>query len=157
MFHVLCSAAKMPCPFQGTEQDAKTSACSFFLGWLMVVQLFVTLGFIFSFVGQLILVALLLRFPLEVILRFEYHFCGLAFLCNAVTGMLPDLELKESFHNFFSFLQHCFSSSPCSFSDVAAGLAIGCSTPTTTTSPGASPSPSSLASSTFSRLYSCLR
>ena len=69
----------------------------------MVVQLFVTLGFIFSFVGQLILVALLLRFPLEVILRFEYHFCGLAFLCNAVTGMLPDLELKESFHNFFRF------------------------------------------------------
>lgn len=62
-------------------------------GWLMVVQLFVTLGFIFSFVGQMILVALLLRFPLEVILRFEYHFCGLAFLCNAVTALLLFLSV----------------------------------------------------------------
>ena len=55
-------------------------------GWLMVVQLFATLAFIFSYVGQIVLVALLLRWPLEVILRFEYHFCGLAFACKAVTG-----------------------------------------------------------------------
>ena len=53
----------------------------------MVVQLFVTLGLIFTFAGQLIQVALLLRSPLEVILRFEYHFCFLSFCCNAFTGM----------------------------------------------------------------------
>jgi len=62
-------------------------------GWLMVVQLFVTIALIFSFVGQMVQVALLLRFPLEVILRFEYHFCGLSFLCNTATAALMLLSI----------------------------------------------------------------
>ncbi len=55
-------------------------------GWLMVVQLFVCVVLILAFIGMLVQVALLLRYPLEVILRFEYHFCGLAFLCHALSG-----------------------------------------------------------------------
>lgn len=58
------------------------------LGWLMVVQLFVTLAFILSFACQLLFVALLLRYPLEVILRFEYHFCGVACILNGITCKL---------------------------------------------------------------------
>ena len=40
-------------------------------------------------------VALLLRFPLEVILRFEYHFCGLSFLCNTATAALMFLSVNN--------------------------------------------------------------
>ena len=35
----------------------------------------------------------MLRFPLEVILRFEYHFCGLSFLCNTATAVLMLLSV----------------------------------------------------------------
>ena len=55
-------------------------------GWLMVIQLFVTLALITSFLGQLVIVCLLLRVPLEWILRFEWHFCGIALVCKGVTG-----------------------------------------------------------------------
>ena len=56
------------------------------LGWLMVVQLFVTLALIASIVGLGVIVALFLRYPLEIILRFEWHFCGFALVCNGLTG-----------------------------------------------------------------------
>jgi len=52
----------------------------------MVVQLFVTLALITSYVGQGVIVALLLRYPLEIILRFEWHFCGFALVCKGLTG-----------------------------------------------------------------------
>ena len=55
-------------------------------GWLIVVQLFVTLALITSFLGQLVIVCLLLRVPLEWILRFEWHFCGIALVCKGITG-----------------------------------------------------------------------
>ena len=55
-------------------------------GWLMVVQLFVTLALIASFLGQVVIVCLLLRAPLEWILRFEWYFCGVALVCKGVTG-----------------------------------------------------------------------
>jgi hypothetical protein len=57
-----------------------------FSGWLMVVQLFVTLALIASIVGLGVIVALFLRYPLEIILRFEWHFCGFALVCNGLTG-----------------------------------------------------------------------
>lgn len=56
-------------------------------GWLMVVQLFVTLAFIFSGVALMVLAALFLRYPLEIILRFEYHFCGLVFVLEGITSV----------------------------------------------------------------------
>ena len=55
----------------------------------MVVQLFVTLALITSYVGQGVIVALLLRYPLEIILRFEWHFCGFALVCQGLTGKIP--------------------------------------------------------------------
>ena len=61
-------------------------SCFFLLGWLMVVQLFVTLTIILSLTHQIVLVALLLRYPLEIILRFEHHFCNFACASNAVSG-----------------------------------------------------------------------
>ena len=39
-----------------------------------------------SYAGQCILVALLLRWPLDIILRFEVWFCGTALVLNACTG-----------------------------------------------------------------------
>jgi len=57
-------------------------------GWLMVVQLFVTISLILSFVGQMLTVCLLLRCPLEWILRFEYPFTGIVFILNAFSACL---------------------------------------------------------------------
>lgn len=62
-------------------------------GWLMVIQLFVTLALITSFLGQLVIVCLLLRVPLEWILRFEWHFCGIALVCKGVTAVLLFLSV----------------------------------------------------------------
>ena len=56
------------------------------LGWLIVVQFFATLALMASYAGQCILVALLLRWPLDIILRFEVWFCGTALVLNACTG-----------------------------------------------------------------------
>ena len=55
-------------------------------GWLMVVQLFASLALILSFLGLLILVALLLRCPLEWILRFEHPISMIAWGMNAFPG-----------------------------------------------------------------------
>jgi hypothetical protein len=63
----------------------------------MVVQLFVTLALITSYVGQGVIVALLLRYPLEIILRFEWHFCGFALVCKGLTG-----KKRGEFH----FIRH---------------------------------------------------
>merc|ERR1712111_92313 len=62
-------------------------------GWLMVVQLFVTLALMASHFGQFIIVCLLLRFPLEWILRFEWHFCALALVCKVATAVLLFLSI----------------------------------------------------------------
>ena len=55
------------------------------LGWLIVVQFFATLALMASYMGQCITVALLLRWPLDIILRFEVWFCGTALVLNACT------------------------------------------------------------------------
>ena len=57
-----------------------------FSGWLIVVQFFATLALMASYLGQIIIVTLLLRWPLEIILRFEFWFCGLALVLNGCTG-----------------------------------------------------------------------
>jgi len=62
-------------------------------GWLMVVQFFVTVAFIASYVGQVVIVALLLRFPLEVILKYEWQFVGLAFVFKSLTSVLLFLAI----------------------------------------------------------------
>ena len=61
----------------------------------MVVQLFVTLALISSIVGLGVIVALFLRYPLEIILRFEWHFCGFALVCNGLTGEEQQVSRKQ--------------------------------------------------------------
>jgi len=77
----------------------------------MSVQLFATLALITSYVSQGIIVALILRCPLEVILRFEWHFAGLALVCQGLTGKKMIFILIKMFNLFFYFLLHssCFS------------------------------------------------
>ena len=55
-------------------------------GWLMVVQFFVTVAFISSYLGQIVIVGLLLRYPMERILKYEWQFVGLAFVFKSLTG-----------------------------------------------------------------------
>ena len=60
-------------------------------GWLMVVQFFVTVAFISSYLGQIVIVGLLLRYPMERILKYEWQFVGLAFVFKSLTGIFADL------------------------------------------------------------------
>ncbi len=62
-------------------------------GWLMVVQLFMTVAIIFSLVGQLVTTGLLLRCPLEWILRFEHPITVICFAMNAFTSVLIFLSV----------------------------------------------------------------
>lgn len=62
-------------------------------GWLIVVQFFATLALMASYLGQIIIVTLLLRWPLEIILRFEFWFCGLALVLNCCTAVLMFLSV----------------------------------------------------------------
>jgi len=57
-------------------------------GWLMVVQLFVTVSLITSTFGQLIGIALLVRCPIEWILRFEHPIVTITMALNAITAIL---------------------------------------------------------------------
>jgi hypothetical protein len=52
----------------------------------MVVQLFVTVSLATSFLGQGVIVCLLLRCPMEWILRFEWQVSIMAWALNAITG-----------------------------------------------------------------------
>ncbi|CAB4060157.1 unnamed protein product [Lepeophtheirus salmonis] len=67
--------------------------------WLMVVQLFITLALISSFLGQTVMIPLLLRYPLKIILRFEHQFCVLLWLAMDAQPYLFSwgyLRLEES-------------------------------------------------------------
>lgn len=54
--------------------------------WLMVVQTFVTLALLLSFFSQVVIALALIRWPLRIVLRYEWMFSSIAFICNAVTG-----------------------------------------------------------------------
>jgi len=53
-------------------------------GWLMAVQAFMTLGLIFSCLGQSTSTLLLVRWPLNFVFRFQWQMLGLSFFFNAV-------------------------------------------------------------------------
>lgn len=53
------------------------------LGWLMVVQAFVTLALLFSFTAQVLAALTLVRWPLKFVLRNEWLLTGLCFIFNA--------------------------------------------------------------------------
>jgi len=62
-------------------------------GWLMVVQLFVTVALISSFIGQLVGMALLIRAPIEWILRFEHPIVTISMILNGFTASLLFLSV----------------------------------------------------------------
>ena len=74
-------------------------------GWLMVVQFFVTVAFISSYLGQIVIVGLLLRYPMERILKYEWQFVGLAFVFKSLTGIFADFTTIT----FDKHLQSCWA------------------------------------------------
>jgi len=56
--------------------------------WLMLVQFLMCVSFIFSFLSQIFDVGLLLRMPLERVLRFEYRLVFVSFLMKSLTAIL---------------------------------------------------------------------
>lgn len=55
-------------------------------GWLMSVQAFVTLALILSFVAQILLAGVLIRWPLESVLRYEWIYTGVSFICTGLAS-----------------------------------------------------------------------
>lgn len=55
-------------------------------GWLMVVQGFVTMSLLLSFIAQITIVMILIRWPLAFVLRYEWILSSTAFLCDAIAG-----------------------------------------------------------------------
>lgn len=105
-------------------------------GWLMVVQLFVTLALISSFLGQAVIVCLLLRAPLEWILRFEWHFCGIALVCKGVTGKFVRLRTSRHPSKIVASFQLYYFSCPSASLGENAGAEIGFYIPIIITSVG---------------------
>jgi len=62
-------------------------------GWLIVVQLFFTISLILSFLGQLTSICLLLRCPLDWILRFDHPITTIGLGLNAFPAVLMFLSL----------------------------------------------------------------
>ncbi|XP_011135279.1 uncharacterized protein LOC105180727 [Harpegnathos saltator] len=62
--------------------------------WLMIVQAFVTLALLLSFFAQITVVMILIRWPLALVLRYEWVFSSAAFLCDAVAGGLLFLAVS---------------------------------------------------------------
>ena len=96
-------------------------------GWLMVVQLFMTVALISSLLGQLVSISLLLRSPLEWILRFEAHITRILLGLNVFSGKIcPNswfvLICRVTRVGFFQVL---WFSCLWSFLELNAGIEIG--------------------------------
>ncbi|RZF34438.1 hypothetical protein LSTR_LSTR012189 [Laodelphax striatellus] len=57
-------------------------------GWLLAVQLFVTLAFLLSFGSQVIIALVVVRYPLNFILDYEWLLTIIVAVCNAVASFL---------------------------------------------------------------------
>merc|ERR1712083_1280316 len=53
----------------------------------------VVVAFMASYIGQVVVVALLLRYPMEIVLKYEWQFVGLAFVFKAATAVLLFLAI----------------------------------------------------------------
>lgn len=78
---ILCSSKS---PFYCYDNDTKT--CLPPLAWLMAVQTFMTIALLASMTTLVTVSLVLIRWPMQTILRFEWHLTGFCFLCQAVTG-----------------------------------------------------------------------
>lgn len=54
--------------------------------WLMTVQAFVTMSLLLSFGSQVVMAAQLCRWPLELVLRYEWILSGINFVCIVTTS-----------------------------------------------------------------------
>ncbi|XP_059478911.1 uncharacterized protein LOC132204496 [Neocloeon triangulifer] len=63
-------------------------------GWLMVVQTCVTLALIISLFAQIMIAAIVCRYPLRLVLEYEWLLSGICFICQVASG-------------FFLFLAVC--------------------------------------------------
>jgi len=61
--------------------------------WLMLVQFFMVINFMSSFMAQIFDVCLLLRWPLERVLRFEYQLTAFSFMLKTFTTALLFLTI----------------------------------------------------------------
>uniref|UniRef100_A0A1B6DPT9 EXPERA domain-containing protein n=1 Tax=Clastoptera arizonana TaxID=38151 RepID=A0A1B6DPT9_9HEMI len=57
-------------------------------GWLLAIQAWMTLAFLLSFGSQIIIAGIVVRFPLNFVLHYEWLLTGIIFLCNAVSTFL---------------------------------------------------------------------
>ncbi|XP_046610444.1 uncharacterized protein LOC124300404 [Neodiprion virginianus] len=55
--------------------------------WLMAVQGFVTIGLLYSFSSQAIIALVLIRWPLQFVLRYEWILSSIACVFNAITAV----------------------------------------------------------------------
>lgn len=70
----------------------------------MIVQAFVTLGLILSLISQVIIALELIRWPLKIVLKYEYLLSSIAFVCSALTGKLIINFCKKLTIFYFIFL-----------------------------------------------------
>lgn len=54
--------------------------------WLMSVQAFVTLALMLSFTAQILLACVIIRFPLRLVLRYEWTFVSISFILVAISS-----------------------------------------------------------------------
>lgn len=55
--------------------------------WLMAVQGFVTIALMLSFSAQVLVALIVVRWPLQFVLRYEWMLSSIAFFCNAIAGV----------------------------------------------------------------------
>ena len=54
--------------------------------WFMAVQTFMTIALLASMTTLVTVSLILMRWPMQMIMRYEWHLTGFCFLCQAVTG-----------------------------------------------------------------------
>ncbi|KAI5713933.1 hypothetical protein M8J76_008120 [Diaphorina citri] len=57
-------------------------------GWLLFIQMSVTLAFIFSYSSQIILSGIVVRYPLQMVLTYEYLLTMVSFVLTAASAVL---------------------------------------------------------------------
>lgn len=57
-------------------------------GWLLSVQVFITLAFIFTFVTLGVLALVLVRYPLKVVLQYEWLMAKISYITLAVASVM---------------------------------------------------------------------
>lgn len=62
--------------------------------WLLTVQACITIGFILTFVALGILALELIRWPLKIVLQYEYMMTKIAFICVLIASKSASISTK---------------------------------------------------------------